>query len=35
MLAQMELGDEWLIKDLFRIGASSLLDDIVEVLRSN
>ncbi|XP_034186085.2 deoxyribose-phosphate aldolase [Osmia lignaria lignaria] len=35
MLAQMELGDEWLTKDLFRIGASSLLDDIVGVLRSN
>ncbi|XP_043258830.1 deoxyribose-phosphate aldolase [Colletes gigas] len=29
MLVQMELGDEWLTKDLFRIGASSLLDDIV------
>ncbi|XP_054014603.1 deoxyribose-phosphate aldolase [Hylaeus anthracinus] len=32
MLVQMELGDEWLTKDLFRIGASSLLDDIVKTL---
>ncbi|XP_076166388.1 deoxyribose-phosphate aldolase isoform X2 [Ptiloglossa arizonensis] len=33
MLVQMELGDEWLTKDLFRIGASSLLDDIVRTIR--
>ncbi|XP_033325903.1 deoxyribose-phosphate aldolase [Megalopta genalis] len=34
MLVQMELGDEWLTKDLFRIGASSLLDDIVKTINS-
>ncbi|XP_012149268.2 deoxyribose-phosphate aldolase [Megachile rotundata] len=35
MLVQTELGEEWLTKNLFRIGASSLLDDIVGVLKSN
>ncbi|XP_017789388.1 PREDICTED: deoxyribose-phosphate aldolase [Habropoda laboriosa] len=35
MLAQMELGDEWMTKDLFRIGASSLLDNIVETIQLN
>lgn len=35
MLVQTELGEEWLTKNLFRIGASSLLDDIVGVLNSN
>ncbi|XP_076247137.1 deoxyribose-phosphate aldolase [Calliopsis andreniformis] len=34
MLTQMELGDEWLTKKLFRIGASSLLDDVVAAVRS-
>ncbi|XP_031835898.1 deoxyribose-phosphate aldolase [Nomia melanderi] len=34
MLVQTELGDEWLNKDLFRIGASSLLDNIVEAVNS-
>lgn len=34
MLVQTELGDEWLTKDLFRIGASSLLDNIVETINS-
>ncbi|KZC14739.1 Putative deoxyribose-phosphate aldolase, partial [Dufourea novaeangliae] len=34
MLVQMELGDEWLTKDLFRIGASSLLDNIVATIQS-
>lgn len=33
-LVQMELGYEWLTKDLFRIGASGLLDDIVSAIRS-
>lgn len=33
-LVQMELGEEWLTKDLFRIGASSLLDNVVEAIRS-
>ena len=35
MLAQTELGEEWLSKDLFRIGSSNLIDNIVEVLQSN
>ena len=35
MLVQMELGEEWLTKDLFRIGASSLLDNVVAAIRSN
>ncbi|XP_068967535.1 deoxyribose-phosphate aldolase isoform X2 [Bombus flavifrons] len=35
MLVQMELGEEWLSKDLFRIGASNLLDNIVEAIQSN
>lgn len=30
ILIKQELGDEWLDKSLFRIGASSLLDDIVK-----
>lgn len=29
-LVETELGEEWITKDLFRIGASSLLDDIVK-----
>ncbi|XP_076685629.1 deoxyribose-phosphate aldolase [Andrena cerasifolii] len=33
-LVQMELGEEWLTKDLFRIGASSLLDNVVAAIRS-
>jgi len=28
MLMKEELGDDWLMPDLFRIGASSLLTDI-------
>ncbi|CAL7942963.1 unnamed protein product [Xylocopa violacea] len=35
MLVQMELGQEWFTKDLFRIGASNLLDNIVETIQSN
>lgn len=35
MLVQMELGEEWFTKDLFRIGASNLLDNIVETLQAN
>ncbi|XP_003488356.1 deoxyribose-phosphate aldolase [Bombus impatiens] len=35
MLVEMELGEEWLSKDLFRIGASNLLDNIVEAIQSN
>ncbi|XP_076282594.1 deoxyribose-phosphate aldolase [Lasioglossum baleicum] len=34
MLVRTELGDDWLTKDLFRIGASSLLDNIVETINS-
>lgn len=30
ILIKQELGNEWLDKSLFRIGASSLLDDIVK-----
>ena len=33
-LVQTELGEEWLTKDLFRIGASSLLDNVVGAIRS-
>lgn len=29
-LVETELGEEWVTKDLFRIGASSLLDDVVK-----
>lgn len=35
MLAETELGKEWLTKDLFRLGASNLLDNIVQVIQSN
>lgn len=33
MLVQMELGEEWLCKDLFRIGSSNLLDNIIEEIQ--
>ncbi|XP_015591810.1 deoxyribose-phosphate aldolase isoform X2 [Cephus cinctus] len=32
-LVKEELGEEWMTKDLFRIGASSLLDDIVNTIQ--
>ncbi|XP_017875663.1 deoxyribose-phosphate aldolase [Ceratina calcarata] len=35
MLAKIELGEEWLNKDLFRIGASNLLDNIVQIVETN
>lgn len=35
MLAKTELGDEWLNRDLFRIGASNLLDNIVQIIETN
>lgn len=33
-LVRSELGEEWLTKDLFRIGASSLLDNIAAAINS-
>ena len=33
-LIKEELGDDWLTKDLFRIGASSVLDNIVKTVET-
>jgi deoxyribose-phosphate aldolase len=33
-LINEELGNEWLTKDLFRIGASSVLDDIIKCVQT-
>lgn len=33
VLVKEELGNRWLNKNLFRIGASSLLDDIVKAIK--
>lgn len=34
VLIKEELGNEWLTKDYFRIGASSLLDDIKKEIQN-
>ena len=33
-LIKEELGDDWLNKDLFRIGASSVLDNIIKTVNN-